>query len=203
MGTQDIFNSKSLKSFIKGSLVLIGFIFVLSCGVAVILFPFDQKIEVNKNVKVSKNSDFEKNIEIKKFEIGKNTDNKVNELIQVLIIPLIVFLVFLFILIFIFSCLLVPYNDSPSNNYEDIITQMKKIGETLIDIKKIEDSILNTQESQKDEEILIKNEKIRVIGEACLIIARAIEPDSGKNGEALKDLIAMLNQFSELFSEEK
>jgi len=170
MGTQDIFNSKSLKSFIKGSLVLIGLFFVLSCVVAAYLFPFDQKIEVNKNVKISKDSDIEKNIEIKKIEIGKNTDNKVYELISVLTIPLIIFLLFLLIIICKFSCFLNSYIKSPCKKYEDILRQMKNIEDFLYKIHKTEENIYFTQKHEKalrqnknNKENLFKTKKMKRI----------------------------------------
>jgi len=47
METPDILNSKSLKVFIKGTLVLIGLFFALSCGVAALLICFGKNIECN------------------------------------------------------------------------------------------------------------------------------------------------------------
>jgi len=201
MNLPDILNSKSLKAFIKGSLVLIGLFFILSCGVAVLLFSFDKKIEIKKNVEISKNIDLEKSIEVNKnLEIGKNNENNVCALIKVLTIPLIVFLIFLLIIYFSFYCMVKLYYRSPCNKYEEILSLIKEIVEILCEMQNRKENFFKTQ---NDEENHLKMEKIRIIGEACLTIAKSIKPDSGKNEEALNKLKEMLDQFSKLFSEEK
>jgi len=174
MDLKDILNSKSLKSFIKGSLVLIGLFAVLYCGVVVVLFSFGKNIET---IKIS--------------------DCKTFALILILtILPLVVFLT----IFFKFSCFLKSNNKSPCNKYEDILHQMKAIEMVLCEMQKSKEDLFKTQ---KNEETHLKMEKIRVIGEACLTIAKSIKLDTGKNEEALKELIKMLDLFSKLSFKEK
>ena len=107
METPDILNSKAVKAFIKGSLVLIGLFFVLSCGVAVLLFPFDKNLKIAKNFTINNNFEIANNLEVSKnYEVRKNLGadknlensdnfkNKVCVLIFVLTIPLIVLFIF-------------------------------------------------------------------------------------------------------------
>jgi len=101
MEMPEVLNSKSVKGFIKGSLVLIGLFFVFSCGVAVLLFPFDKKLEIEKNIEVTKNTEISRDI-----KIDENIENKVFLLILVLIIPLTVLLIFFLIIFYIFYCLM-------------------------------------------------------------------------------------------------
>jgi len=44
METPDILNSKAVKAFIKGSLVLIGLFAVLYCGIVVLVLRFADKL---------------------------------------------------------------------------------------------------------------------------------------------------------------
>lgn len=143
----NILNSKVLKVFIKGSLTLIGLFFVLSCVVAVLLFPFDKKLEVGKNAqitensKTSKSSEIKKNTEVNKYseaneytKIVNNTGNGDNEqpddgfneqpdknkicsLILVLVTPLVV--LFLFFIIFYFSVLKKFYKEQDKLSQEN------------------------------------------------------------------------------------
>jgi len=171
METPDILNSKSLKGFIKGSLVLVGLFAVLYCGIFALLLRSDKIID-----------------------IGKNIENYV--------IVLIFFLVCLPILVFIavflrFSCLAKCYYDkiyvSSCNKHEYIICKIRE--EIICQMNKEKENILETQ---KNEETLLNKRKIEVMGDVCLAVAKAIKPDYEKNDVALdkiKDMLGMLSKI--------
>jgi len=124
METQKILDSKSVKGFIKGSLVLVGLFAILYCGVAVSVLNLGDKYKVSKNIETSKDSDgIYKNNEIskkividRKYIIGKNIECNVFVLIcGILVIPFIIFIfVFLFILFRLFN--IVNKSDKSSDN---------------------------------------------------------------------------------------
>jgi len=115
----DFFNSKSLKVFIKGSLVIIGLFVILYCCVAVLLLYF-----------------------------GNNLNNNAFILILILAIPLIIFLVFLYF----------------ANSYCGFF-------------------------GIKCNGTLLKTHKKEAITEACFLVAKTLKLDSGKNKEALQNLL--------------
>ena len=113
MKIKEIMKSKSLKVFIKGSLIIIGLIIVLYCSVAMLLIHFCKDFEINKNIEINidnktdkgnENNETGNEVEInKKNIISKCFYNKIFILILVIIIlPILVFL----IVFFRFSCLL-------------------------------------------------------------------------------------------------
>jgi len=136
METPNNFNEKSLKGFIKGSLVIAGLYFVLSYGVITLL--------VSKDI--------------------NNLDCKVFSLIIIFaILPLIVF--------FGLSFLVKSFYRSLCNKYEVP---------------------------------LLKIHKKEAIVEACLMVAKALKLDSGKDGNALQNLLKeLLLLFLNIGSEEK
>ena len=207
MDTPDIFNSKSLKGFIKGSLVLIGLLFILSFGVAALLICFDKNIDANKNIEFDNNNESDnnnendRNIKIdKKIEIGRKIDIskhieidnndkivKINNNIKTgryfeckvftLILLLIILPLIIFLTVFLrFSCLVKSYYKSLTFNEDEFITKEKN---------------------------LIKKEKVKMIGETCITVAKAITPDYEKNGETLDKLKEMLEILSNIGSKEK
>jgi len=103
MEAADILNSKAVKSLMKGSLMLIGLVFVLSCVIAVLLFPFDKEIEVSTNTIASANTQAGENTKIN-GNADANSD-KVTALISVLTKPLFVLFFILFVFFIFFSCL--------------------------------------------------------------------------------------------------
>jgi len=120
----DILKSKSLKSlklFIKGSLVLIGLFAVLYCGVAVLILNSGDKLEISKNIKNDNDEDHENGKKIvidKKIIIGKNIENNLCVSILVLTIPLIVF--------FIFSCFMKSHYKSLGIKCNGTLLKMHK-----------------------------------------------------------------------------
>jgi len=118
MDTRDIIYSKSLKSFIKGSLVLIGLFAVLYCGVAALLICFNKNIECN-----------------------------VFALILILIVlPLIIFLTvflrFSCLVKYYYEKIYIP----SCNKHEDIICKIKE--ETARQMNKANENILETQKNE-------------------------------------------------------
>ena len=144
MDNQGVFNTKSLKSFIKGSLVLIGLFAILYCGVIALFLTFDRNIDTSKSIEnskdiykdneVYKNQELSKKIVNKKRDImEKNLDNKVLVLIYFLVLlPILTFLT-----IFLrFSCLVklhyIKTTDSSDDN-EGILLDMHDIN-ALIEV---------------------------------------------------------------------
>jgi len=140
MEIQDILNSKAVKAFIKGLLVIIGLFGVLYCSIATLLLL-----------------------------CGENLGNKGCALIFALTIPLIVLLIFLLV-VFCF----INKKLCGSSKYKETLLKMYK------------EEVKN--EANRKETLLKLNE-IEVVGEACLIVAKAIKPDSEKNVQALKELL--------------
>jgi len=142
MSMLDVPNSKVLKTFVKGSFVLVGLIFVLSYGVAALLLHFDRNIEINNSHEINKYIENEK-IETKKIvdidkrtEISKNLECKVFALILVLIcLPIIIF-----ILVFIkFSCSVKSYYENLYGKLTDegFILRMRRFEMEKQDIQEI------------------------------------------------------------------
>jgi len=201
METPDILNSKSLKGFIKGSLVLIGLFFILSFGVAALLIYFDKNIDANKNIEIDNNnetgnnSENDRNVKIeKKIEIGKNiditkhieidnNDNKINinkniktgKYFECKVFALILTLIILPLIIFL--TVFLKFSFLVKSYYES--------------------------SSIKDVDSLIKKYKTKVMGEACLIVARAIKPDSEKDFRELQNIVEIFEQFSGIILEDK
>ena len=191
----EVLNSKSVKGFIKGSLVLIGLFFVLSCVVAVIVLNFGDKFEISKNIENVKtdkekseggeNNGIGKKIVIdKKYIIGKNNCT----LIFILVVPLIVFL----LVFFKISCLVKSYYEKLYGN-----------DGVVVKINALEKKIQNF-ETQNFEKHKHKMQEIKAIIEACQILAKTIKPDSEKKEDALNKLLEkILEIFSKKCSEDK
>jgi len=205
MRMPDVLNSKSIKIFIRGTFVLIGLFFVLSCVVAVFLICFDKDIENIKKIEVSKNPDSSTDSStvqsnnykvVKRIEITKNINNKVCALIKILIIPLIVLLIFLLIILLIifliFACLTKSYFVSSYIEY---------IGTLLIEQKKEEspqkeqEKEESPQKEQNKQEKLIemyksKMNKIKDIIEACNMVIKAIKPVAEEDEKKFLELFS-------------
>ena len=197
MEMPDVLNSKAVKGFVKGSLVLIGLFFTLSCGVTVFLFHLDKNYticnipEVNKSPEISKNTDINNNPEIGKninitrnINITNNFNIDVCSLIKFLITPLIILLIFILIIILIFGCLM---KSKDKKSKED----------------KSKDDFLNMQKKEKN---LLVEHKIDKLGEAFNSVVRNIDSKTGNN-DAIKALQGIsekiLDQFSEINLGEK
>jgi len=217
----DILNSKSVKGFIKGSLVLIGLFAVLYCGVAVFLLNSGDKIEINKNIETNKdiktsnenetNINNSKDIQIeKKIEISKKFDCKIFILFLILaIIPLIIF----FFVFLKFSCFMKSYYKKlyGSSCDDGVIFKIK-----TFEAEKLEKQNFEKQENEREKLEIENREKqnleiyrhkmqeIKAIIEACQILAKTIKTDPEKEVEALNKLLEkMLEIFSKNASEEK
>ena len=198
METQDILNSKSVKGFIKGSLVLVGLFAILYCGVAAILIYFDKDVDTSKYIeinnkesdnndadkiiKIDRNIKIDKNINISKHIEIDNNDNiiSINKNIKigkhfeckvfVLIIFLIIFPLGIFITVFlIFSKLVQSYYD-------------KLYG------------------SSNNEGAIINMSKIEVEKQVIHVLEKAIIHDSEKYNEVLQNkleiIIGLLSKIS-------
>jgi hypothetical protein len=201
----DILSSKALKKFIRGSMTLIGLFFFLSCSVAVLLFPFDKRLEIGRNAKIteasktSKSSETEKDNEVTRYseaneysnivDTTKNgdddkSDNSDNEkpdenriivLILVLLSPQVVLLMFLQILFLNISCLTRKLNGSSKAKHE-----------------------------VKNEEPFIDKHIIETISSTCTTLANAIKPKSEKDLNTVKELLGdTLDKFLKLKPENK
>jgi len=130
MKTSDILISKSLKVFIKGSLVLIGLFAILYCGIIALLLRPDKNFDISKNIETSKNIDkYNDNNELgKNNEITKNviidkknvTGRNIEDNVLILIFSLVGLPIVVFVIVFFrFSCLLKFYyiriSDSSDN----------------------------------------------------------------------------------------
>jgi len=222
MKTPDIFYSKVLKVFIKGSFVLIGLFFALSCIVAVLLFSFDKSSVVGRNNIINK---YIENIEyIENSQTDKTTENKIDEiktkvcaLIKVLIIPLFVFLIFFIILFFSFSYFVRMYNKTSCDRCKVNISIMQKNEEIHFKKYKIDKlshlfiSTVKVIDSESDKLGDLYLSKIKVtdfepdkLSELYLSVAEAINSKSGNAVNLLKGILdELLCQLSEISSEEK
>jgi len=218
MEIPNILNSKSVKGFIKGFLVLIGLFAVLYCGVAVFLLNSGDKIEINKNIETNKdiktsnetNINNSKDIQIEKnIEISKKFDCKIFILFLILIIiPLIIF----FFVFLKFSCFMKSYYKKlfGSSCDEGVIFKIKtfeaeKLEKQNFEKQKNEREKLEIEnlEKQNLEIYRHKMQEIKAIIEACQILAKTTKPNSEKEGEALNKLLEkMLEIFSKNASEE-
>jgi hypothetical protein len=167
MGMPDVLNSKSFKAFIKGSLVLIGLFFALSCGVTVLLFHLDKNYticnipEVNKNPEISKNTDINNdpkignNINIiNNFNITNNFNIDVCSLIKFLITPLIILLIFILIMFSIFGCLMKSKDDkSKDDKSKDDKSKDDKSKDNIPITQKEEKNLLANAKEDKQNEI--------------------------------------------------
>ena len=99
---------------------------------------------------------------------GSNLENNVSTLIIVIAIQLLILLVFMLIIFIRFSCLVKYY-------YEKIYIPL----------------------FNKKEEIVFKEHKLKMMSEACIILAKSIKPDSDKNVDVLKEF---LKEIPDIFS---
>jgi len=159
MEMPDILKSKSVKGFIKGSLVLIGLFAVLYCGSAVFLLHFEDKI-----------------------------DYKIFILFLILaIIPLIIFFfVFLKISFFVRSYYKKLYGSSDNEGAYIKIQglELEKLKEQNHEKHELEINKLKEQNCEKD-----KIQEMEMMIEICQMVVKAINPDSGKNGDILHNLL--------------
>ena len=81
MENQKILDYKSVKGFIKGSLVLVGLFAVLYCGVATLLLRSDKNVDISKSIQTSNNIDVDNDKDDKNKETSINivTDRKIVE----------------------------------------------------------------------------------------------------------------------------
>jgi len=179
MRTQDVINSKILKSFIKGVFILIGLILILSYGVAALVISYDKNIE-----------------------IGKNNECKVFALILILVcLPILVFLtVFLR-----FACLVKFHYDKLDNltcieNKETLYNMFTKMVLEMHKIEMIKEVCPKVAEAiksdlKKDEEMSFK---LKNIFEESLTAVKTIKPDLDKIWDAL---LKKIKEIIELHSE--
>jgi len=224
METPDILNSKAVKAFIKGSLVLIGLFFVLSCGVAVLLFPFDKNLKIAKNFTINNTFEIANNLEVDKnfenvnnLENSDNLKNKARVLILVLIIPLIFLFIFFIILFFRFSGSVKCYYTTLCVKHKEttLITQkneetcfkkhiIDKLSELFISTVKVIDS-----NSDKLSELCLSKTKVvdsesDKLRELYLSAVDAIDSKSENTVSALQEILKeILKQLSEICSVEK
>jgi hypothetical protein len=176
METPEIINAKSLKWFIKGSLTLIGLLFILSFGVTALLLCSDKNVDTNKHIEIDnskndKNKELDNNVDNKTVKIDKtiridknivivkNIECNVIKLILFLVgIPMVIF----FIVLIIFPLLVKTYNKSP----------------------------------------VIKNDKKEAASEAYFMVG--IKPDSEKDIKVLENLCkGMFERFTKTSSGNK
>jgi len=219
MEMPDILNSKSVKGFIKGSLVLIGLFVVLYCGVAILLFSFNKNIEISKSPKIYKNCKaieanednvISKNIiNDKKIEIIKRIDCKLFVLLLILIIiPLIIF----FFVFFKFSYFVKSYYKKlyGSSCDEGVFFKIKEI--EMQSLEKQNSEKLNLENKKLEiQKLKIENfesyknkmQEIKTAIEVCKAVVKTIKPDPEKEGDILnKALGEMLEIFSKKCSED-
>jgi len=189
MENSEVTNSKSFKVFIKGSLVLIGLFFALSCIVTVLLFHFDKNYEISKELKSNNNPEISKSIDnnpeignniniIKNINITNNFNIDICSLIKFLITPLIVLLIFILIIFSIFIYLMKSKDNKPKDD-------------------KSKDDFLNMQKKEKN---LLVEHKIDKLSEAFNSIVRNIDSKTGNN-EAIKVIQVISEKILEQFSE--
>jgi len=203
-----IFNPKSVKGFIKGSLVLIGLFAVLYCGVAVFVLNSGDKLDSNKNIETNKNIEAGKNIKIDKKEISKKIDYKAFALILILtILPLMIF----FFIFFKFSSLVKSYYKKlyGSTDGEGAYIKIRKFEmdsekqrlEKEIERQKHEIENIERKNFEKHEQ---KMQETRTIIKACQVLVKTIKIDPEKEGESLNKILeGILEIFSEKSSKEK
>jgi hypothetical protein len=214
MEMPDILKSKSVKGFIKGSLVLIGLFAVLYCGVAVFLLNSGDKIEINKNIETSNenetNINNSKDIQIEKnIEISKKFDCKIFILFLILaIIPLIIF----FFVFFKFSYFVKSYYKKlyGSSCDEGVFFKIKEI--EMQSLERQNSEKLNLENKKLDirkfkienfERYKNKMQEIKTAIEVCKAVVKTIKPDPEKEGDILnKALGEMLEIFSKKCSED-
>ena len=212
MDIPNILNSKSIKGFVKSSLLLIGLFAVLYCGVAALLFSSYKNIESNKNIEKSKNIDKIKNIEnindgnnelVENKEVSKENINKKRNVIgkdiddKVLVLSY--FLLFLPIIIFItvflrFSYLVKSYNKKlfGSSCDEGVFFKLINIEAENLEKKKLETKNLEDQNLEKDRN---RKQEFDLTIEACQILIKTFKSDSDKEEKALQELKDMLERF--------
>jgi hypothetical protein len=150
MGNQNNVNSKSAKTFVSGSLWIIGLSVVLFYSFAMLV--------------LYKGCDFNESISTSVF-------------ILVCIIACLSLIAFICFFVLMERHLNTPCEPPIAKNGEP--------------------------SSTKDENYCLKLRKLEIVGDVCLVVAKAIKLDSGKDVEAIQKLLKeMLNQFSKISSNE-
>ena len=186
MGMRDVSHSKELKVFIKGAFVLIGLIFILSYGVAVILLHFNRNTEINKNYEISKNIDSDKTIEIEKtVEIGKENIIGINLecKVFVLVLILVIFPILVFLCVFIGFPFLFDFY------YKNLLNQKESIN--LQDLEqKFKNQKIEIQDIEKNLE-----HRIDVSTDSCIKTINKIKSDSKENLVAFLENLKTINDL--------
>jgi len=202
MEKMDILISKSVKAFIKGTFVLIGLFFIFSCIVAVLLFPFDRKLDSGKKIEVNKKIEVSENTISENKEISKNSENvnnsnnnnnnKVWSLIFVLTIPFLVLLLFLLTIFLRFACLAKWYyekinkmlNDKVNNILDRILNEELKKNINNMLIESLNEKT-NTQQGIEEKNFI--KSKMDKLFDLCCSTVKAIG-NSSKDENAVKAL---------------